>query len=111
MTAQSGRPCVSRPDVLGGTVAGVSAVLHSCLKWRFAEVQHDCPFFFFTVFVLARRQPGNVTLSFHFECDKESGRGAEKDLTLGAAEVHAVRLEWGGEGVGGGGFREGDGGA
>lgn len=61
--------------------------------------------FFFTVFVLARRQPGNVTLSFHFECDKKSGRGAEKDLTLGAAEVHAVRLEWGGKGERGWAFR------
>lgn len=56
-------------------------------------------------FVLARRQPGNVTLSFHFECDKKSGRGAEKDVTLGAAEVHAVRLEWGGEGGRRGAFR------
>lgn len=107
MTAQSGRPCVSRPDVLGGTVAGVSAVLHSCLKWRFAEVQHDCPFFF-TVFVLARRQPGNVTLSFHFECDKKSGRRERSHFRSSRSARCEVRV--GGRG-GEGGLSEGDGGA
>lgn len=76
------------------------SVIAQLLKWRFAEVQHDC--LFFHRFVLVRREPGTLRWVSIFNSTKV-GSGAEKDLTLGAADVHAVR---GGGGVGGGFQRE-----
>lgn len=88
-----GRPCVSRPDVLGGTVADVSALLHSC--WSGVSPRYNMIVFFSHSFVLVRREPGTLRWVSIFNSTKV-GSGAEKDLTLGAADVHAVRESWGG---------------